>query len=122
MKSGKRLSGKSVLIVEDNFLVAEDLRSSVEQAGARIIGPIGDASQALAVAQKGKIDVALLDVGLRGQSCVAVARTLAYRLIPFILITGYVRDALPPELENALYLAKPVMTDAVLNVITALLT
>jgi DNA-binding NarL/FixJ family response regulator len=122
MDNEKRLSGKSVLIVEDNFLVAEDLRSSMEQAGARIIGPIGDASQALAVAKKTKIDVALLDVGLRGQSSVAVARALAYRLIPFILVTGYVRDALPPELENALYLAKPVMTDTVLNVITALLT
>jgi hypothetical protein len=33
-----------------------------------------------------------------------------------------VRDALPPEFENALYLAKPVMTDSVLNVISALLT
>jgi DNA-binding NarL/FixJ family response regulator len=122
MDSEKGLSGKSVLIVEDNFLLAEDLRSSVEQAGAKIIGPIGDASQALAAAQEKKIDIALLDVGLKGQSSVAVARALAYRLIPFIIITGYVRDALPPELENALYLAKPVMADAVLNVISALLT
>jgi DNA-binding NarL/FixJ family response regulator len=122
MDSEKGLSGKSVLIVEDNFLLAEDLRSSIEQAGAKIIGPIGDASQALAAAQEKKIDIALLDVGLKGQSSVAVARALAYRLIPFIIITGYVRDALPPELENALYLAKPVMADAVLNVISALLT
>ncbi|MBS0526839.1 MAG: response regulator [Proteobacteria bacterium] len=122
MDSEKCLSGKSVLIVEDNFLLAEDLRSSVEQAGAKIIGPIGDVSQALAAAQERKIDVALLDVGLKGQSSIAVARALAYRLIPFIIITGYVRDALPPELENALYLAKPVMTDSVLNVISALLT
>ncbi|HLG48024.1 MAG TPA: hypothetical protein VKY24_17405 [Reyranella sp.] len=118
MDSEKGLSGKSVLIVEDNFLLAEDLRSSIEQAGAKIIGPIGDASQALAAAQEKKIDIALL----KGQSSIAVARALAYRLIPFIIITGYVRDALPPELENALYLAKPVMTDAVLNVMSALLT
>lgn len=122
MDNEKCLDGKAVLIVEDNFLVAEDLRCSVEQAGARIVGPIGDASQALAAAQEKKIDVALLDVGFRGQSSVAVARALACRLIPFIIITGYVRDALPPELENALYLAKPVKTDAVLNVVSALLT
>jgi len=122
MDKEKCLSGKSVLIVEDNFLLAEDLRSTVEKAGARIVGPIGDASQALAAAQEKKIDVALLDVGFRGQSSVAVAHALAYRLIPFIIITGYVRDALPRELENALYLAKPVKTDAVLNVISALLT
>lgn len=122
MDKEKGLHGKSVLIVEDNFILAEDLRSSVEQAGGEIVGPIGDASQALAAAQEKKIDVALLDVGLRGQSSIAVARALAYRLIPFIIITGYVRDALPPELEDALYLAKPVMPDAVLNVISALLT
>jgi DNA-binding NarL/FixJ family response regulator len=122
MDNKKCLSGKSVLIVEDNFLLAEDLRSSVERAGARIIGPIGDPSEALAAAREKKIDVALLEVGLRDQSSIAVARALAHRLIPFIIITGYVRDALPPELENALYLAKPVMTDAVLNVISALVT
>jgi CheY-like chemotaxis protein len=122
MDSDKRLSGKAVLIVEDNFLVAEDLRSAVEQAGGTIIGPVADASRALEVAKKEQIDVALLDVGLRDQSSSAVARALAFRLIPFILITGYVRDALPPDMENALYLAKPVMSDAVLNLITALLT
>jgi DNA-binding NarL/FixJ family response regulator len=122
MDNEKCLSGKSVLIVEDNFLLAEDLRSSVAKAGARIVGPIGDASQALAAAQEKEIDVALLEVGLRGQSSVAVAQALAYRLIPTIIVTGYVRDALPPELENALYLAKPVKTDAVLNVMSALLT
>lgn len=122
MDNEKSLSGKSVLIVEDNFLLAEDLRSTVERTGARIVGPIGDASQALTAAQEKKIDVALLGVGLSDQSCIAVARVLAYRLIPFIIITGYVRDALPPEFENALYLAKPVMTDSVLNVISALLT
>ena len=122
MDSDKRLNGKSVLIVEDNFLVAEDLRCTVEQAGGTVVGPVADASQALEVAKKEQIDVALLDVGLRGQSSSAVAVALAYRLIPFILITGYVRDALPPDMENALYLAKPVMSDAVLNLITTLLT
>lgn len=122
MDGERCLRGKSVLIVEDNFLLAEDLRSSVEQTGAEIIGPISDASQALAAAQEKKIDIALLDVGLESQSSIAVARALAYRLIPFIIITGYVRDALPPELENALYLAKPVMPGSVLNVISALLT
>ena len=122
MDNEKRLSGRSVLIVEDNFLVAEDLRCTVEQAGGTIIGPVADASQAWEVAKKARIDVALLDVGLQDQSSSAVARALAFRLIPFILVTGYVRDALPPGMENALYLAKPVMADAVLNVIAALLT
>ena len=122
MDADKRLRGKVVLIVEDEFLLAEDLRCTVEQAGGTIIGPIADASQALAAAQEEKIDVALLDIGLRDQSASAVARALAYRLIPFILVTGYVREALPPEMENALYLAKPVLSDAVLNVIAALLT
>jgi DNA-binding LytR/AlgR family response regulator len=122
MDNERPLRGKAVLIVEDNFLVAEDLRCTVEQAGATVVGPVGDASQALEVAKKEQIDVALLDVGLRGQSSSVVALALAYRLIPFILVTGYVRDALPPDMENALYLAKPVMSDAVLNLITTLLT
>jgi CheY-like chemotaxis protein len=122
MDNDKRLNGKAVLIVEDEFLLAEDLRCTVEQAGGTIVGPIADASEALTAAREGRFDVALLDVGLKDQSSVAVARALAYRLIPFILITGYVRDALPPEMENALYLAKPVVADALLSVISALLT
>ena len=122
MDDDKPLSGKAVLIIEEDFLVAEDLRCTVEKAGGTIIGPVADASLALEVAEKEQIDVALLEIGPRDRSSGAIARMLAYRLIPLILVTGYVREALPPEMENALYLAKPVMTDAVLNVITALLT
>ena len=32
------LEGKSVLIVEDDFLIAEDLRSMIENAGGRVLG------------------------------------------------------------------------------------
>jgi DNA-binding response OmpR family regulator len=102
------LTGRSVLIVEDDFLVGQDLRSMMEAAHAAVIGPVDDIARACAVARTEDIDGALLDVRLWDHTAAPVAVELAARDIPFIVISGYPEQEVPPAMRGAAYLAKPV--------------
>lgn len=55
----------NILIVEDEFLVADYLSDLVRQAGHRVVGVVDCAEDALNGA--GDFDVAILDIRLRGQ-------------------------------------------------------
>src|SRR5580692_3889473 len=67
------LTGRTVLIVEDDFLVGHDLRSFLEDAGAAIVGPIGDIAHACGVAREQAIDGAVLDVHMWNDTAAPVA-------------------------------------------------
>ncbi|HZP98385.1 MAG TPA: response regulator [Reyranella sp.] len=101
------LSGKRILIVEDNFLVAEELCQIVRDAHGEARNACASSHAALDALTEGQFDGALLDVQLQNSSSVEVARELAARHIPFVVVSGYSRDWLAPELRNAPYLAKP---------------
>lgn len=83
------LDGKRVLIVEDEFLIAMTAREMVEEFGAIVIGPATAVPDALELANKEKIDVALLDLNLHGHSSAVVADALDARHIPIVFATGY---------------------------------
>ena len=102
------LDGRTVLVVEDDFLVGQDLRSVLEAAGARALGPVDDIAKACTVARTEAIDGALLDVRMWDQTAAPVAVELAQRDIPFIVISGYPEQEVPPAMRGAAYLAKPV--------------
>jgi DNA-binding response OmpR family regulator len=102
------LAGRTVLVVEDDFLVGQDLRSLLEAAGAAAVGPVDDISAACAIARNGSIDGALLDVRLWDQTAAPVAVELAQRDVPFIVVSGYPEQEMPPAMRGAAYLAKPV--------------
>ncbi len=107
MTWGRSLSGKTILVVEDNFLVAQDLQEIVSSEQGSVRKTTGSAQQALATLAAEPIDGVLLDAKLNEGSSVLLARDLERRQIPFIVVTGYARDELAPELRNAPYLAKP---------------
>lgn len=56
--------GTSILIVDDHRLFADVIASALEQQGARIVGQVETAADAIAVAARQKPDVVLLDLGL----------------------------------------------------------
>lgn len=110
------LAGRSVLVVEDEYMIADDLAQAFEDAGAEVVGPAPTVAQALALIQGGsKIDVAVLDVNLDGERVWQVAETLAKRATPFLVVTGYDALALPSQFRNAIRLEKPVDLDEVVK-------
>lgn len=107
MASGA-LAGARILVVEDEYYLADDARSILLKAGAEIVGPAPtvDAATALVEADD-RISSVLLDVNLRGQMAYDVADVLQARGIPFAFVTGYDSGALPERFSDAPVLKKP---------------
>jgi DNA-binding NtrC family response regulator len=114
------LTGKTILVVEDDFLVGHDLRAFLEDAGAAVVGPVGDVSQACTVAREQEIDGAVLDVRLWTETAAPVAVELATREVPFIVVSGHAPEEIPPAMREATYLAKPVRRLDLVNVAVAM--
>ncbi len=85
------LDGKRILIVEDEFLIAMTARDMLEEFGAIVIGPATTVEEALELANRETIDIALLDLNLHGHSSSVVADALEARGIPVVFATGYAR-------------------------------
>jgi CheY-like chemotaxis protein len=88
---GRMLEGRRILVVEDEFLVAEYISEILRSAGAEVLGPIGTVDDALDYVADGSttIDAAVLDVNLHGRASYAIADALADRGIRIVLTTGY---------------------------------
>lgn len=93
---GTPLEGLSILVVEDDYLVALALSALLEIAGAIVVGPVAWAQDALALLDVDEhyIDVAILDIDLNGEKSYAVADELTLREIRFIFATGYGVDSI----------------------------
>jgi len=99
----------SILVIEDEFLVAMQMETVLRDAGWNVIGPAGTLVNAVSLARGAACDGALLDVNLRGQRVDEVAAILSDRGIPFLFTSGYGRENLPAAFrDGAELLAKPV--------------
>lgn len=113
-------TGRRLLLVEDEPLVAMMLQDMLGEAGYAVIGPIGQLDSAIEAAQQSAIDVALLDVNLMGKHVYPVAAVLAARGIPFLFMSGYGDGSLPPEYAGRPTVAKPYKMNALLDALAAL--
>ncbi len=103
------LEGVRVLVVEDDYDVAEALRSVLATAGAEVIGPVSTVEAACELAKTEPLDAAVLDIALSPGTSAPVARTLLYRGCPFVFVTGFSNvEMLPEELRGHHVLVKPV--------------
>jgi two-component SAPR family response regulator len=106
---GADLTGRRVLVVEDEFLLAMELETLLERRGCTVLGPVRTVCQALALLHDEQPEVALLDVNLKRERATPVAAALIDRGVPFVLVTGYSEQQLSePELRAVPRVEKPV--------------
>lgn len=87
----------TILVVEDEPLIAMMLEDVLDMLGHRVEGPVDSVAEALVRVGNGGFDAAILDVNLRGgEQSWAVADALAEKGVPFLFASGGSRD-LPPE-------------------------
>ena len=112
-----------VLIVDDEYLIAADLREAVEKLGHEILGPVPSVEQALTIIGSERPDVVLLDETLVDGSAVPVAQELSRRNIPFAIVSGHARSPSgDPLLRNAIRVPKPTTQDNIREALNALST
>lgn len=106
--TGRALSGRSVLVVEDDFFLGHDLAAILEAEGAEVLGPAGTLTEALDLASSSACDAAVLDVNLRHLTVQPVIEVLERRGVPLVLLTGASPETLPPDMRALPLMMKPV--------------
>jgi CheY-like chemotaxis protein len=110
----KLLSNCSILVVEDEYLLADEVASGLESYGAKIIGPCPSQKAAFDFLNGGvRIDGALLDINLRGVQAFDLADALQSRGIPMVFATGYEPAMLPARFSSIPRCVKPLRMNAI---------
>ncbi|WP_108501467.1 response regulator [Paracoccus indicus] len=115
------LSDCRVLLVEDEPLVALDLRYELEDAGATVVAVARTVAEALEKIRSNHVDIALLDGNLKGEPVHDVAALLTQRGVQFCFVSGYGREHLPEGYDQAPLIEKPFRPDMLRSILTGLL-
>jgi CheY-like chemotaxis protein len=101
------LANKRVLVVEDEYLISMLIEDTLLDHRCLVVGPFATLSEALVAAETENVDIALLDVNLRGEKVYPVAELLTQRGIPFVLLSGYGNGAIPSDRPDWVSCCKP---------------
>ncbi|EAZ80940.1 response regulator [Algoriphagus machipongonensis] len=106
------LSQINILIVEDELIIAEDLKDILESQGYHVSGIAVSAREALQIIEEHHIDIALLDIKIKGgKDGIMLGKEIRehYR-IPFVYLTSHVDTATLSRAKETFpygYLVKP---------------
>ena len=97
----------SVLLVEDDPMLALVLEESLDQLGYAVSDKVARVADALIRVERRGFDVALVDVNLGGEDSFAVADRLLAQGVPFVFTTGYRANSIPDRFEGVPLMTKP---------------
>ncbi len=105
----------TVLVVDDDSLIAMLMVDLLLSFGCKVVGPAGSVAQSMALIEAGGrvLDGAFLDVNLRGELVYAVADRLLERDVPFVFATGYAAHGIDPRYNAVQALTKPFAISAI---------
>ncbi|MCK1733506.1 response regulator [Bradyrhizobium sp. 138] len=102
------LTGRRILVVEDEYFLADDIGNALRTLGAEIAGPVGHIEDAAEMLRNGgALDAAVLDVNIRAAPIFPIARELRARQVPFVFTTGYDRISIETEFRDVPLWEKP---------------
>ncbi len=102
------LRDRRVLVVEDEYFIADAMQRGLKKEGAIVLGPAPSVAEALALIDSQPVDAAILDLNLGDEKAFPVADVLQARDIPFLFTTGYDASDVPPAWRHVPRLEKPV--------------
>jgi DNA-binding response OmpR family regulator len=116
-----RLQPPHILVLEDEWIIADQIEAALEDAGYAVVGPVGRVDAAMALLKRRPLDAAVLDINVHGDRSFRVARQLAQDAIPFVFLSGYAQTELPATLSQRPLMQKPIDLLALCRCIDALL-
>ena len=113
---GRSLSGRRILVIEDEYFLADEISRELRLFDAVILGPIGNLAEAFDfLAGCEIIHGAVLDVNLRQERVYPLARALRARHVPFVFTTGYGESSIDAEFQDVPRWEKPLDVRAVVE-------
>jgi CheY-like chemotaxis protein len=112
---------RTILIVEDEPLIAMMLEDFLESLGHTVTATCDNVADALKAVHGNGFDVAILDVNLKGENVWPVAAELRQRGVPFVLASGGHVDPPPREFASVPLIQKPFTIDRVTPALEAAL-
>ena len=118
----KLLSGRRVLVVEDEMMVLMMIEDMLADLGCESVTAAATVDQALALIDAQAFDAAMLDMNLNDNKTHAVADALAARGVPFVFSTGYSARDVREGYRDRPLLKKPFQYEELVEVLTRLLS
>ena len=116
-----QLDSLSVMLLEDEYLIALDGEGMLESLGVKQVQVVNSLAAAAELAEKGDVDVAILDLNINGEMSWGVAELLHRRGIPIVFASGYELRA-RVDAELGVFLKKPYTRESVKEALEAALT
>jgi CheY-like chemotaxis protein len=107
----ERSQRRRVLVIEDEVIVGMLLEDMLDELGCEVAAISTHIEEALQLARTLDIDLAILDINLRGKPSFPVADVLSSRGVPFMFATGYGAQILKPPYSGTPILQKPFQLD-----------
>jgi CheY-like chemotaxis protein len=117
----KLLSGRRVLVVEDEMLILIMIEDMLADLGCDNVTASATVDQALALIDTQSFDVAMLDLNLNGKPTYLVADALIARGVPFLFSTGYSGTDTKDRYSDYPVLKKPFTNERLVEMLTRLL-
>jgi PAS domain S-box-containing protein len=102
------LAGGSIMLVEDEAIVALAVNDALTDMGFSVVGPFSRISDAYRALRDNQVDAAILDINLAGETVYSLAEMLTSRKIPFVFATGYGAESIEARFEHIAVLQKPI--------------
>jgi len=110
------IEGRTILIVEDEPLVAFDLADLIEDQGGSVVGPVPTVREGLSLVECSEATGAILDANLEDCDVTQLALTLIEKGTPFVIYTGTgLPEALARLHPDLPVVMKPAQTRVVLE-------
>ena len=115
------LSGRSLLILEDEFLIALDVEQALQEKTDMEVHSAASITEAVDLISRFAIDMAILDVNIAGETSLSIAESLSEKHIPFVFTTGCEKEsAVIARFPNVPVLKKPYEIDDLLKCLSGL--
>jgi two-component SAPR family response regulator len=110
------LRGARILVAEDDAILAFDMVSQLQKAGAEVLGPAMTLAHTLDFAKAVLLICAVLDVNLGRETVFPAAQVLKERGVSIVFYTGYNKpEALRREWPEAQVLIKPASPEVLIR-------
>jgi CheY-like chemotaxis protein len=116
-----------VLIVEDEVIVAEDIKSKLVQKGYEVVGIADSFDRALEIAKENRPDLMILDIRIKGEiNGVETAIILASHFekpIPIVFLTAFSQSEFPvlKAVDSYAYVNKPFTDEGLFQAVESAL-